>query len=163
MLDSFYHAIGEAGGQVGWAEMTARAMIVFAYGMLLTRFSGWRAFGKWSAPDIIVAIVIGSNLSRAVTGPARLLPSLVATTALVLAYRLVTRLASRTPWLDWLVKGRAIALVRDGRIDEAAMHRCAISRRDLDEALREKGIARLDRVSLACLERNGQISVLLDG
>jgi hypothetical protein len=34
--------------------------------------AGRRVFGRWAALDIVVAIVVGSNLSRALTGAAQL-------------------------------------------------------------------------------------------
>ncbi len=162
-LDPFYRLIGEAEGDIGWAEMTVRALIVFAYGILLTRIGGWRAFGKWSPPDIIVAVVVGSNLSRALTGPAPLVPTLVATTALFAAYWALSFASSRSDLVDRLVKGTARRLVSDGKLDRPAMAATAVSRRDVDEALRERGVAELAEVESAHLERSGKISVVRRG
>lgn len=53
-----------------------------------------------------------------------------------------------------------VAIIRDGTVDETALRRAVLSRRDLDEALREKGVAREGRVATALLERNGQITVI---
>lgn len=47
-----------------------RSIAVFAFGLALVRLAGRRMFCKWSAIDIIVSIMIGSNLSRAITGSA---------------------------------------------------------------------------------------------
>jgi uncharacterized membrane protein YcaP (DUF421 family) len=46
--------------RVGGADVCLRLAIV--------RFVGRRVFGEWAALDIIVSIVVGSNLSRALTG-----------------------------------------------------------------------------------------------
>ncbi len=160
MIETIQHVTGDSIGRIGVSEMTVRAVIVFAYGLLLGRFAFTRAFGKWSPPDILVTVVVGSNLSRTLTGPAPLVPTLVATTVLVAAYWIVSRLASAWPPLDWLFKGRAILLVRGGELDSAALRRAALSHSDVEEALRERGFRTLDDVEESYLERNGQISVL---
>jgi len=159
-IDGFYVAIGETYGEIGWAEMSLRALIVFVYGVLVTRLGAWRAFGRWSPPDIIVAVIIGSNLSRTLTGPAPLVPTLAATSAFLIAYWLLSFAASRSSKLDWLFKGSPVPLVTAGVIDEKAMKRWVVSRRDLDEALRQKGVAQHDRIATALLERNGTITVI---
>jgi uncharacterized membrane protein YcaP (DUF421 family) len=72
-----------SGPPLSAAQECARAALVFAYGLLLVRVAGRRVFGKWSALDIIVSIVVGSNLSRALTGDAPLWGTLAATTLLM--------------------------------------------------------------------------------
>lgn len=159
-LHEFNVAIGEAYGVIGWSEMSVRALIIFLYGLTVTRLGAWRAFGRWSTPDIIVTIIVGSNLSRALTGPAPLLSTLVATSAFLLLWFLVSFAASRSDALDWLFKGSPIRLVHDGAIDEEAMRKAVVSKRDLLEGLRQKGVAQPMRVVTAFLERNGSITVI---
>jgi len=55
------------GGPLSALQECVRTVLVFAYGLLLVRLAGRRIFGKWSALDIIVSIMVGSNLSRALT------------------------------------------------------------------------------------------------
>lgn len=161
-INDFYVTIGEAGGDIGWAEMSVRAGVIFLYGLAVTRLGVWRAFGRWSTPDIIVTIVVGSNLSRALTGPAPLVPTLAATSAFLVLWFLVSLAASRSETLDWLFKGSPIRLVADGAVDSAAMRKALVSKRDLLEGLRQKGVAQPMRVVTAFLERNGSITVIRD-
>lgn len=161
-MESFYIAIGEAGGDIGWAEMSVRAAVIFLYGIVVTRLGVWRAFGRWSTPDIIVTIIVGSNLSRALTGPAPLLSTIAATTAFLFLWWLVSFSASRSDTLDWLFKGSAMRLISDGAVNREAMHKAVVSNRDLLEGLRQKGVAQPERVVTAFLERNGSITVIRD-
>lgn len=161
-MNGFYTAIGEASGHIGWSEMAVRALIVFTYGIVVTRIGVWRAFGRWSTPDIIVTIIVGSNLSRALTGPAPLVATLAATTVFLGAWGVISFAASRSDTLDWLFKGVAVRLITEGAIDKQSMHKAAVSRRDLEEGLREKGVAQPFRVVSAFLERNGTITVIRD-
>ena len=66
------------GSTVGitWWQECARAALIFCYGLLLVRLAGRRIFATWSALDIVVAIVTGSTLSRALTGNAPLFGTL---------------------------------------------------------------------------------------
>lgn len=161
-IDAFNGAIGHGGGQIGWSEMALRAVIVFLYGLIVTRIGVWRAFGRWSTPDIIVTIIVGSNLSRALTGSAPLVATLIATTVFLGAWWLVSFAASRSDRLDWLFKGSALRLIYNGVPDKDAMRGAVISKRDLEEGLREKGVHQPLRVVSAFLERNGSISVIRD-
>src|ERR1700733_12215474 len=64
-----------------WQEC-ARAVLIFVYGLILLRISGRRTFGDWSALDIIISIIIGSALARALTGSAPLPGTLAAAAVL---------------------------------------------------------------------------------
>lgn len=55
---------GPTGHVTGWQECD-RALVVFIYGLAIVRIVGRRVFGKWAALDIIVSVIVGSNLSRA--------------------------------------------------------------------------------------------------
>lgn len=161
VMQTFYQLTG-SGGDISTAQMSVRAILVFIYGVAAARLGAWRAFGRWSGPDIIVAIIIGSNLSRALTGPAPLVTTMIATSVFLLAYWALSFAASRSSWIDWVIKGSPVSLMKDGVVDEKALRRWVVSKRDLEEALRQKGVAQHDRVATALLERNGTITVIRD-
>jgi uncharacterized membrane protein YcaP (DUF421 family) len=156
LLDSIF-GVGQG---LDTAQLCARAGLIFAYGLMLVRVAGRRMFGRWSALDIIVSIMVGSNLSRALTGNAPLWGTLAATTLLVLLHWLLARAAAWSPALSRLIEGRSITLVRDGRIDERAMHLHGFTDADLREALRAAGIDRAEDARLLALEASGKVSVL---
>jgi uncharacterized membrane protein YcaP (DUF421 family) len=147
-------------GQIGTAQESARAIVIFFYGWLLVRVSGKRLFGKWGALDIIVSILVGSNLSRALTGQAPLLGTLVATSLLIACHWLLTTAATRSPRLSRLFEGCAVDIVADGRIDELIRSRERISRPDIDEALHGAGLKTLDEVHRMTIEPSGKITVI---
>ena len=152
--------IGVQGQYIGALQMSVRAAIIFAAGVVLLRFAATRAFGKWSALDIILAVIIGSNLSRALTGSAPFLPTLTATAVLIVLHAALVKTAARWPAFGRWTKGRAVTLVSEGEIDEGAMKRCGIGRGDLRLALRASGYDNLDEIKSAALERNGDISII---
>ena len=138
----------------------ARALVVFAYGLVLVRVAGRRVFGKWSALDIVVSIIVGSNLSRALTGGADLVPTLAATTLLMAMHWVLARAAARWRTASRLVEGDPVMLGKAGRIDAGSRLYYAISDNDLAEAARGAGLEDLSRAKLVMLEPSGKISVL---
>ncbi|MGZ6039375.1 MAG: DUF421 domain-containing protein [Phenylobacterium sp.] len=152
--------IGPDNGDATTAQLCARAVILFALGIIYIRIAGRRTFSHASPLDIVVAIVVGSNLSRAMTGKAPFWPALAATLLLVVLHRVLAMLTLRWNGLARLVKARPTVLVRDGVRDEAAMGRHGIGDVDLLEGLRLEQIEGVEDVHLATLEANGRISVV---
>src|SRR3954471_16791648 len=108
------HAIFGSGSDLAWYQECARAAVIFVYGLALVRIAGRRVFGKWAALDIIVSIVVGSNLSRALTGGAALFGTLAATTLLMVLHWFLSHAAARSVRLSELLEGPAIGLAHDG-------------------------------------------------
>ena len=158
-IASLHDLIGNDNGMINWWQMSIRGVLIFLYGLVLVRLAGRRVFGKLAAFDIVLAIMVGSNLSRSLTGNAPFLPTLAATTAIALAHGSITFLAVRFKLVDGLVKGGSIPLVRDGEVDWRAMRQHGLSEDDLEEAARNAGVFELDHVRDAMLESNGRISI----
>ena len=157
VLEAF---VGLGGEDITWLQMSVRAVLVFLAGVALVRLAGKRAFGNWSALDIILSIILGSSLSRALTGNAPFVQTLVAMTVLVLLYRLVASGTARFHGLGRLVKGEAAKLISEGEVDRAALRRHRLGDHDLEEALRSPGVNDPSEVRAAYIERGGDISVL---
>ena len=147
-------------GHVSWQQECARAVLIFAYGLALVRFAGRRVFGHWAALDIVVSIVVGSNMSRALTGNAPLWGTLIATTLVMALHWILSHVAARSQRASQILEGRFVRLGENGRVDEALLHRHAVSEADLYEALRGAGLDKLDGARLIVLEPSGKISVL---
>jgi uncharacterized membrane protein YcaP (DUF421 family) len=152
--------VGPDVGTPSTAQFCARAVLLFGYGLLCIRVAGRRTFSSLSPLDIIVAIVVGSNISRAMTGKAPFQPTLVATMLLVVLHRLAAMATVRSNLLSRLIKGSPTVLVRDGCIDRAGMLRHDISDEDLREGLRMEQVEDPADVQLATIERGGKISVV---
>jgi uncharacterized membrane protein YcaP (DUF421 family) len=155
--------VGPDDPTITWWQMIIRGLFLFLYGVLLVRMAGPRIFGGAAVLDLMLAVIIGSNLSRALTATAPLFPTVAATAAIVFAHWLLARLAVRYQFVSWLVKGRRVRLVRCGEVDWNAMRSNAIGRGDLLDAAREAGIHALDEIDDAYLKRNGKIIVTRGG
>jgi uncharacterized membrane protein YcaP (DUF421 family) len=142
--------------------MCVRAVIVYMGGLAILRFGKNRLFGRSTALDIILGIMLGATLSRSINGGAPLLETLAACVALVILHWGFATLTTYSDRLDRWIKGHQVVLIRDGKIERPNLRKADLSERDLLEALRlgahDDDIA---RVRSAYLERNGEISVVL--
>jgi len=148
--------------EISVAQMCARAVVVFIAAIVIVRVGDKRFMGRHTALDVMLGIVFGSIVSRAITGNAPFFPTLAACLVLVLLHWILSAIAFRSHRFGLFVKGKVIQLVVDGEIDWRAMSRTQITERDLAEALRSRGKKDdLDQISAAFLERSGKISILL--
>ena len=148
---------------VTWWQECLRAVLIFAYGLALVRIAGRRAFARWSALDIVVSIIVGSNLSRALTGSAELWGTLLATTLLMALHLGLAYAAARWRNVSELVEGRSITLGAEGSVEPRSLTRHAVSDADLQQALHNAGVESSADTRLIVLEPSGKISVLKRG
>lgn len=153
-------ALFGSAGHVTAGQECARAVLVFLYGLLIVRLIGRRLFGKWAALDIIVSVIIGSNLSRALTGGAPLFGTLAATTVLLGLHWILAQGAARFRSVSRLVEGAPLRLAAAGQPDLRMQRRWAISEADIHEALRNAGLDEIGAAREVVLEPSGKISVL---
>jgi uncharacterized membrane protein YcaP (DUF421 family) len=159
MLDAIFGGMND----LTLAQECARAVLIFFYGLLMLRLSGRRTFAQMSAIDLVICIIVGSALSRAMTGKIPLWGTLAAVAVLVGLHLLLALGVARHKLLARWIEGRPILLASDGRIDDPARLRCKISMNDLDESLREEGFDGLEaigEVKKLVLEPSGKISVV---
>ena len=141
-------------------QVAARAALMYAVGIALVRIGKNRLIGRSTPLDVLLGFMLGSILARGVTGSASLSNTAAAAASLVAAHWLLTKVAAHNHSFGKIVKGNAHVIVEEGRILPEPMRASHISRQDLDEALRMRGIEDLADVRRAYKERNGEISVI---
>jgi uncharacterized membrane protein YcaP (DUF421 family) len=70
-------------------QMCARAILVFLWALLLLRLAGNRAFGSGSALDMVLKVVFGAVLSRAIVAASPFGATMLAGAVLMGLYRLL--------------------------------------------------------------------------
>ena len=158
------HALLDLGGDreaPGAAAAALRTVIVYAVTLALVRLGSRRLLAKPSAFDLIVAVMVGSIMSRAINGAAPVGPTLLAGATLIAMHWAFAALAFRMHWLSAALKGTRIPLIRDGQVLREGMRRANITDDDLAEALRLQ-VHDDDpaAVAAAYMERSGAISVI---
>jgi uncharacterized membrane protein YcaP (DUF421 family) len=147
--------------EVDPVQMGLRTILIYAATLAIVRVGSKRFLSQATAFDAIVAIMLGSIMSRAINGSAPFLPTLAAGVILIGLHWLIAAIAYSSDWFGTLVKGEAILLIKDGTIQKKGMRQTSVSSKDLVEALRiESEVTDPAHVQLAYLERNGNISVI---
>jgi uncharacterized membrane protein YcaP (DUF421 family) len=142
------------------AHMAVRAIVVYIVTVAMVRLGKKRFMGRTTAFDVILGIMLGSIVSRAITGNAPFFPALVAAAVLLAMHSLFSWVAMHWHGFGAAIKGHSQVIVCDGEIDRREMRRAHMTERDLWEDLRGKSISRLEEVAEARLERNGGLSVI---
>jgi uncharacterized membrane protein YcaP (DUF421 family) len=159
-LARFLLGAGLESKEINALQMGLRAAIIYVVTVVIVRLGKKRFLGRATAFDVILGIMLGSVVSRAVTGNAPMLPALAASAVLVVMHFVFSGIALRWHGFGSLIKGSPRLLVRDGSVDAQNLRKAHMTEHDLDEDLRSKSVSRLDEVAEARLERSGQLSVI---
>jgi uncharacterized membrane protein YcaP (DUF421 family) len=159
LVDAF--GIGKQPLDLSAGQVALRTVVVYSFGLIAVRLADRRVLGKNTAFDVVVGVVLGSVLSRAINGTGAILATMGGVAILLAMHWLLAFLSSRSKRLSLLLKGKPRLLVREGKILWDEMRRNHISEGDLEEMIRLHGrLWRPEEVGSACLERNGEISAI---
>ena len=156
-------ALGLNSQQPNMWQMGLRAGVIYLAALLMVRIAGERRFiGKYAAFDIVLSIIYGSTLSRAINGTSAFFETIFAGFVLVGIHWLFSATAFRFTELERNIKGRSHLIISNGRLCHKTMRDFHITKEDLTSNLRLKcQTDKLEQVKTACLERNGDISFSL--
>jgi len=149
-----------AANELTVAQVGLRAVIVYFVLILLVRLGKKRFLGQATAFDAVLIIMIGSLSSRAVSGTAPFVATLVATFIFIILHWLLSYFSQGSSALSFLVKGHDTTLIRNGVVDSQALRDAHMSADDLAEDLRQQGVDDRKVVKEARLERSGKLSVI---
>jgi len=127
----------------------------------MLRIAGIRTFGKKTAFDLVIIIMLGAVLSRAIVGASPFVPIICASLVMVLIHRLLGILSYHSDFIGRLVKGEKKSLYKNGVPDKTNMRQVQISRNDIMEEVRVSlNQDNLRDVEEIFIERNGKISII---
>jgi uncharacterized membrane protein YcaP (DUF421 family) len=127
------------------------------------RLGNKRLFGKGTAFDTVVAIMIGSVMSRAITasGSGTMLATWTAGLVLIVLHWMLSTLSFHIQPFGSAIKGHEVELVRDGQVLEDGMQKTGTTQRDLHRVMRSEGIVPdISNIRMAYMERDGSISIV---
>jgi uncharacterized membrane protein YcaP (DUF421 family) len=142
-------------------NIALRTTVIYAVVLLGMRISGKREVGQMTPFDLTLLLLLSNAVQNAMTGTdTSVLGGVVAAATLLLLNYVIAELSGGNRRFRKLVQGQPSLLVHDGTIIAAHMAREHVSMDELQQSLREHGIAGLTEVALAVLEVDGSISVL---
>lgn len=149
------------GDQLDILQMSVRAVVVYFVTLLLIRLGGMRIFGKKSAFDTIIVIIMGSVLARTIVGASPFGSTIAAATVMIAINKCLAWLALKSNTVNRLIKGKPLLLYDAGEINWHNMNKACLSKSDLMESLRLETLkASLSEVESAYMETNGRISFI---
>lgn len=144
-----------------WSEFVARAIIVYAFLLVLLRLTGKRQVGQLAPFDLVLLLVLSNSVQNAMNGGDNSVTGgLILATTLVVMNSFIAWLTFRSKTIESLIEGRPIILIHNGKIDHAAMRKVQLTTHELDASLRAAGCAGPEAVRFAVLENTGRISVI---
>lgn len=144
------------------AIVLSTALLYAAFALILTHF-GQRLYAAPSSLELAVVTVLGAIVGRAILGQVPTLSGgLLALATLFVLERAAGRVR-RTERMQARRRYRAVAVMVNGTIDRAQLHKRGLDETALWSALRRAGVSDPAQVALAVLERDGHISVLRAG
>jgi uncharacterized membrane protein YcaP (DUF421 family) len=149
------------GKDLNTLQMSLRAVIVFFIALAMIRFTGMRVFGIKSAFDTCIIIMLGSVLSRAVTGASPFFPTIIASFIMMIIHKVIARWSVSNQRISHLVKGTHLSLYKNGTLNEKNLKKCSLSYGDIMEEIRlELNQDTMENIEEIFMERTGKISVI---
>lgn len=142
-------------------ELVLRASLAYLALLLLVRLTPKRNVGHISPNDLLTLIVIGGMATNAIMADSTSVGDFflqIATIGLW-AYAL-DRLEYSVPALRGLLRDPQTLLIENGRIHRRNLRREMITDDELMATLRKEGIEDIAQVRRACMEADGEISIV---
>jgi uncharacterized membrane protein YcaP (DUF421 family) len=146
---------------IPWWELVIRSFVIYAVFFIGLRLFGKRELGQFTIFDLVLVLLVANALQPAITGPDNSLTGgIIIILVLLLLNRGIALLRSRWPAFDHLIEPPPTVLVENGKLNKKNLEKEGLSEDDLDMALREHGVDKLEGCKLAVLENDGGISVV---
>jgi uncharacterized membrane protein YcaP (DUF421 family) len=166
-LSQFFEALlglGVEPKELTFLQVSLRGIIVFASTLVMVRLSSKRSLAEKTAFDAVLIVIIASVLARAINGSAPFFPTLGTGFVLVALHRLLGAAAYYSHSVGILIKGKAVVLVQNGKLQHKNMRLNHISKHDLEEDMRlDAKTEDLSKIKVARAERSGDISFIKVG
>lgn len=129
--------------------------------VIILRISGKRTLSKMNAFDLVVTVALGSTLATVLLSKdVSLANGIAAFVLLAGAQYAVTWTSLRSARVRRWVKSEPRALLRDGKMLEAALHDERVTQDEVEAAIRGAGYSGAEHVALVMLETDGSMSVV---
>lgn len=113
--DAINFGLGLDARQLNFWQMGLRASVIYIAALIMIRMAGDRHFiGKYAAFDVILSIIFGSTLSRAINGTSAFFETIFAGFILVGMHWLFSAIAFYFSKFESKIKGRFIQLFDGG-------------------------------------------------
>ena len=143
-------------------ELVLRSAVVYAFLIVLLRFTGKRQIGQLAPFDLVLLLVLSNAVQNSMNGGDNsLVGGLVSAATLVALNYVIGSATFKNKRLEALIEGRPQVIIHNGHVFEDVMRRAKLTHHELTAALRQAGCSCQEEVQTAILENNGSISVVM--
>lgn len=144
-------------------EIVLRSAAVYVFIVLAIRVFGKREVAQLSITDLVFILLISNSVQNAMVGNnSTLLGGVVAAASLFVINYIFGFILFKSKRFASFFQGHPLMLIYQGKEIKHNLDKSEISRDELEEAVREHGVEKIEDVDLAVLEIDGNISVLSD-
>ena len=142
-------------------EIIGRTLSVYVFILLAFILFGKREISQLSIIDLVFVLLVSNSVQNAMVGPSTtLLGGITSAGSLFAATYFFKLLIFKNKKINLLIEGEPAILVKNGIVMEKTMQKLQITFNELEAAVREHGIETVNSVKIACLETDGNISVV---
>ena len=142
-------------------EIVLRTVCVYIFMILAIRLFGKKELAQLSVIDLVFILLISNAVQNAMVGPDTSLGGgLIAAGSLFLVNFTLKKVLYRSKTISDLIQGEAMLLIYNGVANMENCKKAEITINELEAAVREHGAKDIQKVDLAILEVDGNISVI---
>ncbi len=143
-------------------DSVLRGAAIYFFLLVLFRLAGKRTLSDVTTFDFVMLLIIGEATQQALLGEDFSLTNAFLVILTLIGLDIAISLwQQRWPRLSKWIEGVPLVIVEDGRPLHERMKRARVSEEDVLTAARERqGLARMDQILYAVLERSGGISII---
>jgi uncharacterized membrane protein YcaP (DUF421 family) len=146
-------------------DSVLRALAIYVFLLIIFRVAGKRTLAQITVFDFVLLLIISEATQQAMIGQDfSITNAVLVITTLVASERALTWVQRRFKRIDRLLDGLPLLLVEDGKPLEDRLRQERIDVSEILAAARQtQGLARMDQIKYAVLERSGGISIVPKG
>jgi uncharacterized membrane protein YcaP (DUF421 family) len=149
--------------QNNYVQVILRSVAVYLFIVIAIRIFGKKELAQLSVVDLVFILLISNAVQNAMVGnDTSLQGGIVAASALFAMNFILKRVLYKSKKLDEVLEGKAILLIYKGELQQHNLDNAEISIGELEAAVREHGVQDIQKVDLAMLEADGNISIISD-
>ncbi len=143
-------------------DSVLRAAAIYLFLLVLFRVAGKRTLSDVTTFDFVLLLIIGEATQQALLGEDFSLTNAFLVIVTLIGFDIGLSLwIQRWPWLSKWMEGVPLIIVEHGQPLRERMQRVRVSEDEILTAARERqGLARMDQIQYAVLERSGGISII---
>ena len=141
-------------------EKLLRPVIIYLALVVLVRMFGKRELAQLNPFDLIVLLSLSNTVQNAIIGDDNSVTGgIVGAFGLLAINWLVVRTLYNSPRMTRVLQGNPTVLVRNGRVDQAALKHESLTSEELLEVIHKQGFEHLGQVARCELEPNGSFYI----